>query len=416
MTVEFKLPDVGEGLDEAEIIEWLVTVGETIVRDQPLVEILTDKSQTQLPSPVGGIVTGLGFAVGDVAHVGQVLVVINASSGAAASKTTRDDSSAPRPTTAASPRPKASPAIRRKALEQGIELGAIQGSGPGGRILDTDLAAPPSNAQVADHGATSPDIPSIATGADPSSLGQPAAAMRHASPLGQMPFGRQPLRGIRRVTAQAMQRSWEIPHIHGNDELDATTLLAGRARIRELHPDRAESLTPMAFFVMAVANALRRYPLVNASIDVEAGEIVVHERVNIGIAVASEAGLVVPVIQDADRNDLFANASAVAELGAAARDRSITAAQMAGGTCTITNYGSLGGRFASPIIKSPEAAIVGFGSIRPRPFVVDGVVMARPTLPVATAVDHRLIDGDLMTAFQEHIMALLTDPVALLAI
>ena len=212
-----------------------------------------------------------------------------------------------------------------------------------------------------------------------------------------------------------MTQALAIPHIHGADEFDATALLSGRRRIKELHPERAARLTPLAFFVMAVADGLHRYPMVNASIDTEAGHIDVHDAVNIGVAVATDAGLVVPVIRDADRRSLFDLADEIHRLTSAARLRTISTAEMQGGTCTITNYGSLGGRFASPMIRPPEAAIVGFGSIRERPIVVDGAVAARPTLPISIAVDHRLIDGDLMTAFQEHIIGLLTDPVALLA-
>ena len=214
-----------------------------------------------------------------------------------------------------------------------------------------------------------------------------------------------------------MTHALSIPHIHGSDEFDATALLAGRRRIKELHPERARTLTPLAFFVMAVADGLRRYPLVNASITIEhdEGHIDVHPEINIGIAVATEAGLVVPVIRDADRRSLFDLGDEIRRLTVAARDRSVAAADLQDGTCTITNFGSLGGRFATPMIRPPEAAIVGFGSIRQRPIVVDGEVVARMTLPISVAVDHRLIDGDVMTAFQEHIIGLLTDPVALLA-
>ena len=171
---------------------------------------------------------------------------------------------------------------------------------------------------------------------------------------------------------------------------------------------------PLAFLVTAVARALRRYPLMNASIDMETETIVVHERVNIGVAVATDQGLVVPVVTDADQRDLLDLASEVGRLSLAARDRSISAGELRGGTATVTNYGSLGGRLATPIIRAPEVAIVGFGSIRQRPLVVDGEVVARPTLPIATGADHRLIDGDVLTAFQEHVAALITDPVALM--
>jgi len=233
--------------------------------------------------------------------------------------------------------------------------------------------------------------------------------------IGWMETGTHPLRGIRRVTAQAMERSWAIPHIHGNDELDATELLAARKRMKDRDPEGAAQLTPLAFFVLAVANGLRRFPLLNGSVDPEAGTITVHSEVNIGIAVASAEGLSVPVIRNADQRSLFNLAAEIARLSGAVRDRTVTTSDLQSGTATISNYGSLGGRFATPIIRAPEVVIVGFGSIKPRPFVVEGEILARPTLPISIAVDHRLIDGDLMTAFQEFVIAQLSDPVSLLA-
>ena len=398
---EFILPDVGEGLDQAEIVEWLVTAGDAVERDQPLVEVLTDKSQTQLPSPKAGIIKTLRFAEGDIAEVGQVLVEFE-SSGSPTAETEPSKEPALR-------RPKASPVVRRRALGSGIDLETVDGTGPGGRITVEDLDRMSSRGHV---GSISPVAPTI----------EPPPPLPSTVPgdsLGQLPTGRHPLRGIRRVTAEGMNTSWTIPHIHGADEFDATNLLTGRKRIKTLQPEQANGLTPMAFFVMAVANALRRFPILNASITVgtgsEPGHIDVHDRVNIGIAVATDAGLLVPVIQNADQMSLFEIATEIARLSGAGRSRTITNEDLRNGTCTITNYGSLGGRYASPIIRSPEAAIVGFGSIRQRPIVVDGQVVARPTLPIAVACDHRLIDGDVMTAFQEHVIQLLTDPVALLA-
>ncbi len=406
---EFRLPDVGEGLDQAEIVEWLVAAGDTVERDQPLVEILTDKSQTQLPSPKAGVIKRLGFTEGDMAEVGQVLVEFDTAPATAppasvpAAAQIRTSGGTER--AANLRRPKASPVVRRRALDAGVDLASVDGTGPGGRItvddLDRALAMP------------APSAPSTPPPAAPT----PVAAPTHTADttLGQMSPGRHQLRGIRRVTADSMTRALAIPHIHGADEFDASALLAGRRRIKELQPERAAHLTPLAFFVMAVADGLARFPMINASIDTDAGHIDVHEHINIGIAVATDAGLVVPVIRDAGHRSLFELADEIQRLTRASRDRSVSAAEMQGGTSTITNYGSLGGRFATPMIRPPEASIVGFGSIRERPIAVGGAVVARPTLPISVAVDHRLIDGDLMTAFQEHIIGLLTDPVALLA-
>ncbi len=409
---EFRLPDVGEGLESAEIVEWLVSEGQRVERDQPLVEILTDKSQTQLPSPQSGVIRRLGFAEGDIAEVGQVIVEFDG-----------DVASAPDPQPAASDpsptvpdpapikgrRPKAAPVVRRRALVAGIDLGGVEGTGPGGRITNADLDAY-LGSTVEPTPAPSTESSTALVSAAPIQTA-PVAATK----LGWLEPGTHPLRGIRRVTAEAMGRSWQIPHIHGNDEADATELLEARRRMCERDPEGAGSLTPLAFFVLAVANGLRRFPLLNASIDPEAGTISVHQHINIGIAVASPEGLSVPVIRNADQRSLFNVAREISRLSEAVRNRTITAAELQGGTATITNYGSLGGRFATPIIKAPEVLIVGFGSIKPRPFVVDNEILARPTLPISIAVDHRLIDGDVMTAFQEDVIAQLSDPVSLLA-
>ena len=414
---EFRLPDVGEGLESAEIVEWLVAEGDQVQRDQPLVEILTDKSQTQLPSPQGGVISRLGFAEGDIAEVGQVIVEF---AGASADTPSHATPPPPEPQTApvqqtrpssSGARPKAAPVVRRRALQEGIDLAAVAGTGPGGRITNADL----DSHMGSDPITASPAESTPSTTALVSAPTIQTAPVSSSNQLGHMEKGTHPLRGIRRVTAESMARSWEIPHIHGNDEADATELLAARKRMKERDPEGAAQLTPLSFFVLAVANGLRRFPLLNGSIDPEAGTITVHQDVNIGIAVASEQGLSVPVIRNADQRSLFNLSAEIARLSEAVRTRSVTTADLQGGTATISNYGSLGGRFATPIIKAPEVLIVGFGSIKPRPFVVDGELMARPTLPISIAVDHRLIDGDLMTAFQEFVIEQLTDPVSLLA-
>jgi pyruvate dehydrogenase E2 component (dihydrolipoamide acetyltransferase) len=208
-----------------------------------------------------------------------------------------------------------------------------------------------------------------------------------------------------------MARSWsEIPHMTTLDEIDASALLAAR---RSLAEASGAELTVAVLLVAAVARGLRRFPLVNASLDGE--EVVVHPDRNVGLAVATTGGLVVPVIRQADRRSVADLASEVRRLSEVARNQKVALEDLRGGTFTITNYGSLGGRFATPIIRPPEVGIMGFGAIRPRPLVVDGEVVARPTLPWCLSVDHRLIDGDLATAFAEHVTGLLADPVRLLA-
>jgi pyruvate dehydrogenase E2 component (dihydrolipoamide acetyltransferase) len=439
--IEFRFPDVGEGLEEGEIVTWRVAAGDTVNRDQTLVEVQTDKALVELPSPVAGRVVRLAAEAGEIVKVGQLLVVLEpgvALSSAAIPRAAAGEAAAPgevaapvaeaapgeatAPAEGAAPvvgRPKAAPAVRKLAVERGVDLAAVKGTGPGGRILATDVEA-----LAAGNGATAPTGDGDSTWAEANMAGLNYVA-------GAVVAGRRPLRGIRRVTAETMSRSWsEIPHITAMDELDATGLLDARRRLAETArgmggPQNARGMggpqndgseiTLAVLFVAAVARALRRHPLMNASLDMEAGEIVVHEGCHIGLAVATDAGLLVPVVRDADGRTLPDLAAEIGRLTSAARQGKVDLADLRGGTFTVTNYGSLGGRFATPLIRPPEAGIMGFGAIRPRPFVVDGAVVARPTLPYCCSADHRLVDGDLLTAFSEHVAGLLADPVRLLA-
>jgi pyruvate dehydrogenase E2 component (dihydrolipoamide acetyltransferase) len=277
--------------------------------------------------------------------------------------------------------------VRKLALELGVDLATVSGTGPGGRILAGDVE------QAAGGRKPQPVVTEAATG------------------LGQAEPGRHPLRGIRRVTAEVMARSWsEIPHMTTFDEIDAAGLLSARRHLAEA---TGGELTVAVLLVAAVARGLCRYPLLNASLEEEA--FVVHPERHVGLAVSTPKGLLVPVIRRADKQPVAELAAEVRRLTEAARAQRLSLDELRGGTFTITNYGSLGGRFATPIIRPPEVAIMGFGAIRPRPLVVEGELVARPTLPWCLSVDHRLIDGDLATAFTEYVTGLLADPVRLLA-
>ncbi|MFN0026796.1 MAG: dihydrolipoamide acetyltransferase family protein [Acidimicrobiales bacterium] len=449
MSVRFALPDVGEGLHEAEIVRWLVVPGETVARDQPLVEILTDKAQVELPSPAAGVVRTLAVAEGTVVPVGTVLIEIDDGSPAPPPPLTRPSPSVPNQSRvavstdpangridvdsalrfSALTRPKASPSTRRLAASLGVDLASVTGSGPGGRILATDVESATAAAPTVAAVATSHPGSAHAASLDPSPTGPgtPSTAAQDAparaaagSTLGQLAAGTHPLRGIRRLTAASMTQSWTtIPHITGMDEVDATALLDARARLRQaLREDGDEvgaaALTPLVLLAAAVARTLRRYPLVNAAVTEDGLSVIVYPDVNLGVAVATDNGLMVPVVRHADRRSLRDLAVEMARLGGAARDRRITAAELRGGTFTLTNYGALGGRFATPLILPGQAGIMGFGAIRDRPLVIEGQVVARPTLPVVFSADHRIIDGDLSVAFQEHVLALVADPLRLL--
>ena len=423
MTVEFHLPDVGEGLHEAEILQWLVKVGEPVARNQPVVEILTDKSAVELPAPAAGTLTHQGAAVGDMLTVGDLLLRIDNSDGAApavpkpVAVTPPPPEVAPEVTNAPPPlataptagpsaptlRPKASPSTRKLAASRGIDLGSIAGTGPGGRILaeDLDQGPPPP-----------PQAPPI-----PTTIASTAPIARPASPaptLGQAEPGVQPLRGVRRATAKAMDLSWStIPHMAAMSEIDATALLEARQGIKTALGDAGANVKPLTLLMMAVARALKAYPLMNATLDLDAETITVHPDINIGVAVASDNGLIVAVVKNADRLNVQQMADEIARLSTAARSRRISNEDLSGGTFTVTNYGSHGGHYAFPIIRPGETGIVGFGAIEPRPWVVDDAVVPRPVLPIVLTADHRLIDGDLASAFRDHVGASLANPISL---
>ncbi len=442
MTIEFNLPDIGEGLDEAEVIEWHVKPGDVVERDQPFVDILTDKAQTEMPAPGAGTVVSLGAEVGDMVKVGELLIVIDdgadgvvdTPSPAADPAAIAPASAAPggavepesRPVGHAEPpperppvgvassgrqgpagarRPKASPSTRRLAVEQGVDLQQVSGTGPGGRILAADVEAAVRPVAVV-RPAFRPPLEHRVTGPAPGA----------ATPsLGQMEPGIHPLRGIRRATAKAMDRSWStIPHVTAMDEIDAGELMLARNRAREALGADGQVVTPLSLLMVAVARTLRRYPMMNATLDLDEERISVHDHINVGVAVASDRGLMVPVVHDADRLGVAAMAAEIAALSAAARDGSIDGAALQGGTFTVTNYGSNGGYFASPIIRPGESGIVGFGAITTRPFVVEERVEARPVLPIVVAADHRLIDGDVLSAFQSDLSATIGRAITLL--
>ncbi|MGH8904029.1 MAG: dihydrolipoamide acetyltransferase family protein, partial [Egibacteraceae bacterium] len=330
-TFEFRLPDVGEGLGEGEILAWRVAPGDRIARDQVIVEVQTDKSVVELPAPVDGVIAELGGKVGDILRVGAVLAVIATGDGPAAP---------------AERRPLASPATRKLALELGVDLRAVHGSGPGGRVTKEDIR---EAAQVV---AETP-------------------AVLQDEPRDDVEVV--PLRGLRRRIAQTMTQAWrEIPHITGFREVDATELVRARARLRERLEREGVRLTFLPLFVKAVAVTLGRHPALNASLDLAAGTVTYHRRRHVGIATATPDGLIVPVLQDADRKSLVEIAREAAALAEAARARTIAPEQTAGGTFTITNTGSYGAWLGTPVIRPPEAAIAAFGRIRDAVVPVDG--------------------------------------------
>ena len=400
---EFRFPDIGEGLSQGEIVQWKVAVGDRVQVDQHLVDVQTDKAIVEIPAPVSGTVTRLGAAAGDILAVGAVLAVFEADAtagvrgaAAAAALSVSAVEVAPSLATGASgsapnqpsPRVRASPAVRKLARALGVDLVSIAASGDRGQITRADVES-----AIGPAGATRP---SVATSA----------------PVGEDRV--EPLRGLRRQIAQTMEAAWrEVPHIFSMKEIDAAGLVAARRSLnRELDGDGVV-LSYMPFFVGACVAALKAHPRFNATLDMKGEQIVYRHRYNVGIATATSDGLIVAVVHDADGKSLPELAVEIEQLAERARARKISPAQIAGGTFTISNFGSYGGWLGAPIIRPPEVAIAGFGRIRDAVVAVDGAPRVAPLLPVCVSTDHRLNDGDHLGAFMDTMATYLREPIRL---
>ena len=419
MAFEFRLPDIGEGLEDAEIVSWFVSPGDTVKRDQALLEVLTDKASSELPSPVAGKVISTNGEEGERIKVGEILIEIeeeqirDSSDSSAENKAEAVENSNPSDTKSSNPetnsfisglpKVKASPATRKLARELSVEISEIVGTGPSGRITNDDVKAAATGSESKEASFSSP------------AYEESSAAVPDLN-LGYMEPGEHKIKGVRGVVAKNMATSWaEIPHIHTLDEFDASLLLDFRTRLQKVNRKGSSSVTPLSIISAATVRALKKYPMMNGHIGGESAEkIVIPSSVNLGIAVASSSGLLVPVIDQADSLDIFELAEKISELVQLAREQKIGANQMQGATFTITNYGSLGGRWALPIISSGQAGILGIGKIEERPIVVEGQVEARSTIPIVLGADHRLIDGDVAEAFKSSIISDLLEPLNLL--
>jgi pyruvate dehydrogenase E2 component (dihydrolipoamide acetyltransferase) len=380
--MEFRLPDVGEGMATAEILEWLVAEGDRVTEHQDLVQIQTDKAVVEIPSPATGVVTKLCAAVGDTVDVGALIVVIEAQSDATPDRPTTPAPPRAAPVEEASP-PEAAegeappvaaptlaaPSTRRLARDLGVDLHGLQGTGPEGRIVPDDVER-------------------VAEGRGEERQGEVV-----------------PLRGTRRVIAHTLTRAWrEVPRIIDYREVDATALLALRARL---------ALTPAPLIVRAAVIAARDHPYVNASVDLERETITLHRHYHVGIAAAGPDGLTVPVVHDADRLTLAELADEITALAQAARAGRLRPEQLAGATLTVNNFGSLGTWLGTPIVRPPEVLNLGVGAIRDRVVAVDGAPVVRPTLVLSVAADHRVLDGDTLAAYVTRVASLLEDPASL---
>ena len=400
--IDYKLADVGEGIAEAEVIEWLVAVGDSVKEDQPVVVVETDKSQIEIPAPVTGIVKSLGAKVGDVLAVGSNLMQIEATGkvsndiashvAAPVTETKQTSPQAPTPARATNMRPLASPRTRRLADSLGVSLEAVTGSGPNGRITDEDVTNAKSGANAA---TVSQDLGPSISQAD----GDGITVIK--------------LRGLRRQIASSMSEALRIPHITEFKEIDATALMALRIELAPQFEKEGIKFSVTPLLMRACVLALQNHPTFNARFDAEMGEVRQYDDINLGFATATDDGLIVPVMRKANDFTVSMLAKQTDQLAELAKTRKATSDQLGGGTFTVTNFGSFGTWLGTPIIRPPEVAIAGFGRIAEKVIPVDGVPAVRMVLPIVVAADHRINDGAHLGAFVSDIAKLLLNPESL---
>ncbi|HVL11471.1 MAG TPA: dihydrolipoamide acetyltransferase family protein [Gemmata sp.] len=419
--MDFPLPPVGEGLFEVELVRWLVRPGDAVSRGQGLAEVMSDKASMEVPAPFAGTVTALSATPGTKIKVGQVVLSYEpvgelAAAGASAGRTSRERERpevtlAPVAHAPGSPKaqgsnghapsngplPPAAPSVRMMARKLGIDLARVRGSGPGGRILVEDLAA-----LVRTKGNDAPAPVPTKTDISKFDLGVAGTRVK--------------LVGLRRRIAEHMVESkHKIPHYSYIDECDMTDLVRLRNQLREPLAAAGVKLTYLAFFVKAVARALKEVPIVNSTYDEAAGEVILHDRYHIGVAVAAPNGLIVPVVKDADKKDVTAIAADIARLGADAKAGKSKIDDLKGGTFTVTSVGGIGGLVSTPIINYPEVGIMGVGKVVKRP-VYDANGQLRPAdiIFLSFSFDHRIVDGGVGAAFGNAVLRYLQAPALLL--
>jgi pyruvate dehydrogenase E2 component (dihydrolipoamide acetyltransferase) len=453
---EFKLPDIGEGVVEGEITKWLISEGESVAEDQPLVEVMTDKATVVIPSPVVGVVTQRIGGEGEIIDVGAVFIRIDdggQDAGAASNATDvkNVDASVSAPATTAAlnsvstptqphtsgERVLAAPSTRALAREMQIEIQTVAGSGPGGRVTATDVQNAGAPFAIPTPAATSQSIvtPAAATPvapkiAEPAAAPLPATAMTVQTPAahqalpvatpapaqtapafaGPMLEERVPFKGLRKTIAKRMAISKHTAaHFTFVEEVDMTELVELRERQKRKRTD-GPNITFLPYIIKSVILALKKFPILNSMLDEASQELVLKGHYNIGIATATEAGLIVPVVKHADRLTIVQLAHELNRLSEATRNGTIRIDDLKDGTFTITSLGKLGGLFATPILNFPEVGIVGIHKITKRPVVDSGDIVIRDMMNMSLSFDHRIVDGHIGAAFAYEIIKYLENP------
>ncbi len=440
--VEFNLPDVGEGIHEAEIVRWLVQVGQRVTLDQIILEIQTDKAIVEIPSPVAGEIVEIRVEEGAVVPVGTLLVVIAATNEALSPAITPPKAPSDQQQNYAEPKPSstnhraehlagsgkrvlAAPAVRKLALELGLDITKIPGSGPAKRILPEDVrhfmaqnSSPDKSSANLTQKATDTDdlkdrqeVASIPIQLE--AVDDPERDQTLRPPVGnsaQDTTEAIPLQGLRRRIAERMEMAWQIPHVTSFDEVDVTALVDLRDDLKSAVEAQGIRLTYLPFIIKATLQTLKKFPYFNASLDMAQKKIRLHQAYHIGIATAVPEGLLVPVIHQADHLTLLQLAETLGLMTDLAQKHKLPLEKLCGSTFTITNFGSFGGYQGTPIINPPEVAILGCGRIEEKPVARQGKVEIRLVLPLALSYDHRLIDGAVAGQFLNHLKALLMKP------
>lgn len=448
---EFKLPDIGEGIAEGEIVSWKVKAGQAVKEEDEFVEVMTDKATVTITVPFTGTIAELRCKEGDVVPVGSVIAVIDAGAagGAApapapapakpaaapapapAAPKAAVPAPAPAPAPVAPPKPVAppqvpavpvvppaaaapkpfvpsspgkvlaAPATRRRARELGIDLATVQASGPRGRVTNDDLALAGS----------APAAGKTAAAAAPSATAAGASRFTPVA-IAPAPAGRTeeriPFRGLRRKIAEAMTRSkFTATHFTYVDDIDVTELAKIRTDAKKAFADQGVNITYLPFIMKAIVAAMRQFPAMNSSLDEVTNELVIKKYYNFGIATDTDNGLIVPVVKDVDRKSIGDLAKDIQDLAARTRDGKVTVDDLTGGTFTITNAGNIGGLFATPVINFPEVAILGVHAIKDTPVVRDGAIVVGKKMYLSVSIDHRLVDGATgarwMNVIKEHL-------------
>jgi pyruvate dehydrogenase E2 component (dihydrolipoamide acetyltransferase) len=424
MAVDVVMPQMGESIHEGTITKWLKKPGEKIERDEPLFEISTDKVDAEIPAPAAGVLKEIKVTAGQTVAVQTVVAVIDAAGSAAAAPAPAPAKDAPKPAAAATAKPapaagspappskpapapaaaadvRSSPLVRRIARENNIDLNQVPGTGAGGRVSKEDILAAVGNGGSAEAARPASAPPPARAAAPPppppsSGAGQASALLETAVPREKLYFGNyevQQMSNMRQKIAEHMVLSKRVsPHVYSVEECDVTNIATLRAKTKgKFEQEVGTKLTFMPFFIRAAVNALRAYPTVNASVD--GTNIVLHKECNIGIAVALDWGLIVPVIKNAEEKNFLGIARTMNDLAERARAKKLKPEEVAEGTFAITNPGVFGGLFGLPVINQPNVAILGLGTIEKRPVVIDDAIAIRSMVYLTLSYDHRVVDG-----------------------